>query len=114
MPDPEERKVDRGPGKDLLPIDYFHVVFTIPHLLNPLVRYNEELLYNLLFRAVSETLLTLAKDPKHLGAELGVISILHTWGQNLMDHLHLHNIVTGGGLTATGNGKPARGDSSST
>ncbi len=95
--------------KDLLPIVYFHVVFTIPHLLNLLVRYNEELLYNLLFRAVSETLLTLAKDPKRLGAELGFISILHTWGQNLMDHFHLHNIVTGGGLTANGEWKACKG-----
>lgn len=95
--------------KDLLPIVYFHVVFTIPHLLNTLVRYNEELLYNLLFKAVKETLLTLAKDPKHLGAELGFISILHTWGQNLMDHLHLHNIVTGGGLTADGEWKSCKG-----
>jgi len=95
--------------KDLLPIVYFHVVFTIPHLLNPLVRYNEELLYNLLFKAVSETLLTLAKDPKRLGAEIGFIGVLHTWGQNLMDHLHLHNIVTGGGLTANGEWKACKG-----
>jgi len=95
--------------KDLLPIVYFHVVFTIPHLLNPLVRYNEELLYKLLFTAVSETLLTLAKDPRHLGADLGFISILHTWGQNLMDHVHMHNIVTGGGLTANGEWKACKG-----
>jgi hypothetical protein len=96
-------------GKDLLPIVYFHVVFTIPHLLNRLVLYNQELLYNLLFKAVSETLLTLAKDPKRLGAEIGVISILHTWGQNLMDHFHIHNIVTGGGLTGNGEWKACKG-----
>jgi hypothetical protein len=95
--------------KDLLPIVYFHVVFTIPHLLNPLMLYNQELLYNLLFRAVSETLRQLAKDPKRLGAEIGFISILHTWGQNLMYHLHLHNIVTGGGLTPTGEWKSCKG-----
>jgi hypothetical protein len=95
--------------KDLLPIVYFHVVFTIPHLLNPLLRYNQELLYNLLFRAVSETLRQLAKDPKRLGAEIGFISILHTWGQNLMDHFHLHNIVTGGGLTPDGKWKSCKG-----
>ena len=95
--------------KDLLPIVYFHVVFTIPHLLNPLVLYNQELLYNLLFRAVSETLRQLAKDPKRLGAEVGFISILHTWGQNLMDHFHLHNIVTGGGLTPDGKWKSCKG-----
>ena len=95
--------------KDLLPIVYFHVVFTLPHLLNPLVLYNQELLYNLLFRAVSETLRQLAKDPKRLGAEIGFISILHTWGQNLMDHFHLHNIVTGGGLTPNGEWKSCTG-----
>ncbi len=95
--------------KDLLLITYFHVVFTIPHLLNPLVRYNPELLYNLLFQAVSETLQELARDPKRLGAEIGFISILHTWGQNLMDHFHLHNIVTGGGLTSTSEWKSCKG-----
>jgi hypothetical protein len=95
--------------KDLLPIVYFHVVFTVPHLLNPLVLYNQELLYNLLFKAVSETLRQLSKDPKRLGAEIGFISILHTWGQNLMDHFHLHNIVTGGGLTPDGEWKSCKG-----
>jgi len=86
-------------SEDLLPIQYFHVVFTIPSELNPLVSLNRKLLYDLLFRSVSETLTKLANDPKHLGAEIGSISILHTWGQNLMDHPHLHCIVTGGGLS---------------
>jgi hypothetical protein len=86
-------------GKDLLPIPYFHVVFTIPDLLNPLVLRNQEVLYSILFKAVSETLTELSENPKYLGAKLGFISILHTWGQNLMDHPHIHNIITGGGLS---------------
>jgi len=86
--------------EDLLPIEYFHVVFTIPSELNPLVSMNRKVLYDLLFRSVSETLTELANDPKHLGAEIGSISILHTWGQNLMDHPHIHCIVTGGGLSS--------------
>jgi hypothetical protein len=87
-------------SKDLLPIEYFHVVFTLPSELNPLVSMNRKVLYDLLFRSVSETLMELANDPKHLGAEIGSIGILHTWGQNLMDHPHLHCIVTGGGLSS--------------
>jgi hypothetical protein len=86
--------------EDLLPIPYFHVVFTLPSELNPLVSMNRKVLYDLLFRSVSETLTKLANDPKHLGAEIGGIGILHTWGQNLMDHPHIHGIVTGGGLSS--------------
>jgi hypothetical protein len=86
--------------EDLLPIPYFHVVFTIPSELNPLVSMNRKVLYDLLFRSVSETLMKLANDSKHLGAEIGSIGILHTWGQNLMDHPHIHCIVTGGGLSS--------------
>ena len=86
-------------SEDLLPIEYFHVVFTIPSELNPLVSMNQKVMYDLLFRSVSETLIELANDPKHLGAKIGVISILHTWGQNLMAHPHIHCIVTGGGLS---------------
>src|SRR4030066_2580361 len=86
-------------SEDLLPIPYFHVVFTLPSELNPLVSMNRKVLYDLLFRSVSETLTELANDPKHLGAEIGSIGILHTWGQNLMDHPHIHGIVTGGGLS---------------
>jgi len=87
---------------DLLPIEYFHVVFTIPAELNLLVSMNRKVMYDLLFRSVSETLAELAHDPKHLGARIGVICILHTWGQNLMDHPHIHCIVTGGGLSSDG------------
>ena len=85
-------------NEDLLPIEYFHVVFTIPSELNLLVSMNQKVLYNLLFRSASETLTELANDPKHLGAKIGVIGILHTWGQNLMDHPHVHCVVTGGGI----------------
>lgn len=85
--------------EDLLPIEYFHVVFTLPSELNPLISMNRRVLYDLLFRSVSETLTELGKDPKHLGAEIGSIGILHTWGQNLMEHPHIHCIVTGGGLS---------------
>jgi len=80
-------------NEDLLPIEYFHVVFTIPSELNHLMLMNRKVLYNLFFRSVSETLMELAGDPKHLGAKIGVIGILHTWGQNLMDHPHIHCIV---------------------
>lgn len=88
--------------EDLLPVPYFHVVFTIPDILNPLVLRNQEVLYGILFKAVSETLVELAANPKHLGAVIGFISILHTWGQNLMDHPHIHSIVPGGGLSRDG------------
>jgi len=88
--------------RDLLPVKYFHLVFTIPDLLNPLALRNQRVVYDLLFKAASEALLALSKDPKHLGAEIGFLSILHTWGQNLMDHPHLHCLVPGGGLSLNG------------
>ncbi len=90
-------------AKDILPIQYFHVVFTIPSELNPLVLNNQKIMYNLLFRSVSETLTKLGNDPKHLGARIGFIGILHTWGQNLVDHPHIHCVVTGGGLSCDRN-----------
>lgn len=83
---------------ELLPIPYYHIVFTIPEELNKITLVNKKVMYSILFKSASETLLTLGKDPKHLGAEIGIIAVLHTWGQNLMDHPHLHCIVTGGGL----------------
>jgi hypothetical protein len=86
----------------LLPVGYFHVVFTLPALLSPLVLHNQRLLYDLLFRAASATLLTLAADPQRLGAQVGITAILHTWGQNLLFHPHLHCVVTGGGLAPGG------------
>jgi hypothetical protein len=86
----------------LLPVPYFHVVFTIPHALNPVALQNRTLMYDLLFQAASATLLTLAADPRRLGAQIGITAILHTWGQNLLLHPHLHCVVTGGGLTSDG------------
>lgn len=88
--------------EDLLTVPYFHVVFTIPQKLNPLALRNQKIIYNILFRSVAETLIELSRDPKLLGAQIGFISILHTWGQNLMDHPHIHCIVSGGGLSYDG------------
>ena len=85
--------------KELLEVNYFHVVFTLPHQLNPLCRDNARLLYDLLFKTVSETMLEVAADPKHLGARIGFLAILHTWGQNLLLHPHLHCVVPAGGLS---------------
>lgn len=87
---------------ELLPIEYFHVVFTLPEQLNPLALQNKELAYKLLFEASAATLLTIAADPKHLGARIGFFSILHTWGQTLVHHPHIHCVVTGGGLSPDG------------
>jgi hypothetical protein len=83
---------------DLLPIPYFHVVFTLPHALNALAQGNPRAIYTLLFRAVADTLLAFGRDPRHLGGTVGVTAILHRWGQNLSQHLHLHCLVTGGAL----------------
>jgi hypothetical protein len=88
--------------RDLLPTPYFHVVFTLPEGLRPLALRNQKLLYTLLFKSVSETLTELARDLKHLGAEIGFMAILHTWSQTLIDHPHLHCLVTGGGLSLDG------------
>jgi hypothetical protein len=85
-----------------LPIEYFHVVFTLPEQLKPLILKNTRLIYGLLFRAASRTLLELAADPKRLGAQIGFTAVLHTWGQNLLFHPHLHCVVTGGGLSPDG------------
>ena len=85
--------------EELLPVHHFHVVFTIPHLFNPLVRHNRKLFYDLLFKASAKTLQKFAQDPKHLGAQLGFIGVLHTWGQTLMLHPHIHFLVPAGGLS---------------
>jgi hypothetical protein len=84
--------------QDLLPVPYFHVVFTLPHALNPLCQRHPRLLYDLLFRASAETMLEVAANPRHLGARIGFLSILHTWGQNLRLHPHLHCVVPAGGF----------------
>ena len=87
---------------ELLPIGYFHVVFTLPHDLNPLALSKPRVLYDLLFRAAADTLATFARDPKHLGGRLGITAILHTWSQTLSLHPHLHCVVTGGALASDG------------
>ena len=87
---------------ELLPVEYFHVVFTLPHALNALVREHARLLYTLLFRTAAATLHAFAHDPRHLGGDVGVTAVLHTWGQTLVQHLHLHCIVTGGALAPDG------------
>jgi len=85
--------------RELLDTSYFHVVFTVPHELNVLALENPRLFYDLLFTASTQTLLTIASDPKHLGAQIGVIAILHTWGQNLLLHPHIHCVIPAGGLS---------------
>ena len=92
-----EERVER-----LLPVNYFHVVFTIPSSLRPIARRNQRAIYKLLFDAATETLLTLGKDEKRLGAQLGITAVLHTWTRELDYHPHLHCIVTGGGLSPDG------------
>ncbi len=87
---------------ELLPVEYFHVIFTLPHALNPLAQGNPRVLYGLLFAAAWATLATFGDDPRHLGGKVGGIAILHTWGQTLEQHLHLHCVVPGGALTHEG------------
>lgn len=84
----------------LLPVPYFHVVFTIPDELNPLALRNKKALFDILFAAASQSLLTIARDQKHLEAQIGFTMVLHTWGQNLLFHPHVHCVVTGGGLSS--------------
>lgn len=88
--------------RELLPVEYFHVVFTVPHELAPLAAAHPALFYNTLFRAVRETLLQVAATPRHLGAQIGGLMVLHTWGQTLELHPHVHVIVPGGGLSPDG------------
>ena len=84
--------------REVLDVPYVHVVFTLPHLLSPLSLQNPRLLYSLLFRTVVQTLQDIAGDPKHLGAEIGGLAVLHTWGQQLHHHPHLHCVLPAGGL----------------
>ncbi len=84
--------------RELLPVPYFHVVFTLPQELNAFALRNKETFYSLFFQAVSESLTTLGQDAKYLGAQIGFIAILHTWGQTLIDHPHIHCLVPGGGI----------------
>lgn len=94
----KERWLEQRCG-DLLPVPYFHIVFTLPEELHPLALRSPRLIYDLLFHSASETLLQVAADPRHLGADIGLLAVLHTWGQKLTLHPHLHCIVPGGGLS---------------
>ena len=87
---------------DLLDTEYFHVVFTVPQAIAEIASQNQSVVYGILFRTTAETLRTIAADPKHLGAEIGFFAVLHTWGQTLMHHPHLHCVVPGGGLSPDG------------
>jgi hypothetical protein len=87
---------------ELLPTPYFHVVFTLPETLGPLALQNKSIVYDALFRAVGETLLEVAANPKRLGARIGFLAVLHTWGQNLMHHPHIHCVAPAGGLSLNG------------
>jgi len=87
---------------ELLPVEYYHVVFTLPAPISDIAYQNQAVIYNLLFKAASETLLTIAADPKHLGARIGVTMVLHTWGSGLTHHPHVHCVVPGGGIANNG------------
>jgi hypothetical protein len=88
---------------ELLPVEYFHVVFTVPEPIAAIAFYHQAVVYDILFRATAQTLLTLAADPQRLGVEIGFFAVLHSWGQNLHFHPHLHCVVPGGGLSARAN-----------
>ena len=87
---------------ELLPVEYFQVIFTLPEPLAQLSLQNKRAMYDLLFRATAETLQTIAADPQHLGAQIGFFCILHSWGQTLTAHPHLHGVVPGGGISLDG------------
>src|ERR687887_1604905 len=87
---------------DLLPVPYYHVVFTLPAQIADIAYQNKAVVYDLLFKVSAETMLTIAADPKHLGARIGITSVLHTWGSALTHHPHLHMIVPGGGISPDG------------
>jgi len=89
---------------ELLPVPYFHVVFTLPAAIADIALQNKAALYDMLFHTSAETMQEIAADPKHLGAEIGFLTVLHTWGQNLMHHPHVHCVVPGGGLAPDGKG----------
>ena len=87
---------------ELLPVPYFHVVFTLPPEIADIAYQNKAMIYDILFKAAAETMLTIAADPKHLGARIGITAVLHTWGSALVHHPHIHMIVPGGGFSLDG------------
>ena len=102
MPGPACRDWLAARQDELLPVPYFHVVFTLPAEIAAIAFQNKAVVYAILFKAAAETLRTIAADPRHLGAEIGLIAVLHSWGQTLTYHPHLHCIVPGGGLSLDG------------
>jgi hypothetical protein len=96
----KERLADRR--AELLPVPYYHVVFTLPAPIADIAYHNKAVIYDLLFKAAAETLVTIAADPKHLGARIGLTAVLHTWGSALTHHPHVHVIVPGGGISLDG------------
>src|SRR5256886_7500049 len=94
--------------RELLPTRYLHVVFTLPRHLAPLVLQNKKVIYDLLFRTSAETLLEVARNPEHLGADIGFFSVLHTWSQQLNLHPHVHSVVPAGGLSPDQDRKSTR------
>ncbi len=90
------------PRGELLPVPYFHLVFTLPDALDPIALANRRVVYDLLLRCAAETILEVAANPDHLGAPTGVLAVLHTWGQTLQFHPHVHCVVPGGGLSPDG------------
>src|SRR5205085_10332539 len=87
---------------ELLPISYFHVVFTLPSAIGDIAYQNKAVIYDLLFKASAEAMRIIAADPKHLGARIGITAVLHTWGSAMMHHPHVHMIVPGGGISLDG------------
>src|ERR1041384_1887329 len=87
---------------ELLPVPYFHIVFTLPAPIGDIAYQNKAVIYDLLFRASAETMVTIAADPKHLGASIGITAVLHTWGSAMTHHPHVHMIVPGGGISLAG------------
>jgi DNA-directed RNA polymerase subunit RPC12/RpoP len=102
---PNRRDIERWLAKrrgELLPVPYFHVVFTVPHILREVIRTNQKALYGVLMKAAATGLIDLARDTKHLGATVGVLTVLHTWGRTLVYHPHVHCLVTAGGVSSDG------------
>lgn len=95
-------------AEDLLPVEYFHVVFTLPAEIARIAYWNKKAIYGLLFKASAQTMMTIAADPKRLGARIGMTSVLHTWGSALTHHPHVHMIVPGGGLSPIGGSRAGR------
>jgi len=96
---PSHSPVSSKREAELLPVPYFHAVFTLPARIADIAYQNKTVIYDLLFKASSETVLTIAADPKHMGATIGITAVLHTWGSAMTHHPHVHMIVPGGGIS---------------